>query len=64
MKTSAIILSYNDDYVTIGKTISAVKKCGVDEIVLINNGGLSKFPVNLKKDVNIYATEKNLGSSG
>lgn len=63
MKTSAIILSYKDNFVTIGKTVTAVRKCGVDEIVLINNGGLSKFPVNLK-DVNVYVTEKNLGSSG
>jgi len=62
MKTSAIILSYKDDCVTIGKTVSAVERCGVDEIVLIDNGGFSNLIY--LKNVKLFATKKNLGSSG
>ena len=62
MKTSAIILSYKDEYGTIGKTLNAVKRCGVDEIVFIDNGSHGIYG-NLK-GVELFKTKKNLGSSG
>jgi len=63
MKTSAIILSYKDNFKIIKITLDAVRKCGVDEIIFINNGASSDLIMSLK-DVRTFVTKNNLGSSG